>query len=88
MLGKVHLISRHGSLIQFLCSFYRIDQQITEPTRVTPTPATSIDLILTNKNLLESSVIHLGISDSSCMTIYSAEIQKNSQGSPQFQKFC
>ena len=37
---------------------------ITEPTRVTPTSATIIDLILTNRseNISESSVIHLGIS--------------------------
>ena len=43
------------------------DQLITEPTRVTPTSATVIDLILTNRseNISESGVIHLGVSDHS-----------------------
>jgi hypothetical protein len=46
MLGKPRLISRHGSCN--LCALYQIDQLITEPTRVTSTLATLIDLILTN----------------------------------------
>ena len=53
--------------LQFICCLYQIDQLITEPTRVTPTSATIIDLILTNRseNISESGVIHLGISDHS-----------------------
>ena len=53
--------------LQFICSLYQIDQLITEPTRVTPTSATVIHLILTNRseNISESGVIHLGISDHS-----------------------
>ena len=53
--------------LQFMCCLYQIDQLITEPTRVTPTSATIIDLILTNRseNISESGVIHLGISDHS-----------------------
>ena len=50
-----------------ICRLYQIDQLITEPTRVTPTSTTVIDLILTNRseNISESGVIHLGISDHS-----------------------
>ena len=53
--------------LQFICRLYQIDQLITEPTRVTPTSATVIDLIFTNRseNISESGVIHLGISDQS-----------------------
>lgn len=53
--------------LQFLCSLYQIEQLINEPTRVTPTSAALIDLILTNKpeEISQSGVIHLGISDHS-----------------------
>ena len=53
--------------LQFLCSLYQFDQLINEPTRVTPTSASLIDLILTNKpeNISQSVVVHLGISDHS-----------------------
>ena len=51
----------------FSFSLYQIDQLINEPTRVTRTSATMIDLFFTNKpeNILQSGVIHLGISDHS-----------------------
>ena len=51
--------------LQFICYLYQIDQLITEPTRVRPTSATVIDLILTTRseNISESGLIHLGISD-------------------------
>ena len=44
--------------LQFICCLYQIDQPITEPTRVTPTSATVIDLILTNisENISEYGV--------------------------------
>ena len=53
--------------LQFLCSLYQFDQLINEPTRVTPTSSSLIDLILTNKpeNISQSGVVHLGISDHS-----------------------
>ena len=53
--------------LQFLFSLYQIAQLINEPTRVTGTSATLIDLILTNKpeNISCSGVIHFGISDHS-----------------------
>ena len=52
---------------KFLCSLYQIDQLVKECTRLTPTSATLIDLILTNtpENISRSGVIHLGISDHS-----------------------
>ena len=45
--------------LQFLCSLYQFDQLINEPTRVTPTSASVIDLILTNKpeNISQSMVL-------------------------------
>ena len=44
--------------LQFICRLYQTDQVITEQTRVTPTSATVIDLILTNRseNISESGV--------------------------------
>ena len=53
--------------LQFLSSLYQLDQLINEPTRVTKTSATLIDLFFTNKceNILQSGVVHLGISDHS-----------------------
>ena len=38
----------HTRRLQFLCLLYQLDQLINEPTRVTKTSATLIDLILTN----------------------------------------
>ena len=57
----------HTQKLKFLCSLYQLKQFINEPTRVTSTSATLIDLILTNtpENILQSGVIHLGISDHS-----------------------
>ena len=57
----------HTCKLQFLGSLYQIDQLIKECTRLTPTSATLIDLILTNtpENISRSGVIHLGISDHS-----------------------
>ena len=57
----------HTQRLKFLCSLYQLKQFINEPTRVTSTSATLIDLILTNtpENILQSGVIHLGISDHS-----------------------
>ena len=57
----------HTCKLQFLCSLYQIDQLIKECTRLTPTSATLIDLLLTNtpENISRSGVIHLGISDHS-----------------------
>ena len=53
--------------LQLLCSLYQMEQLINEPTRVTRTSASLIDLFLTTKpeNISGSGVIHLGISDHS-----------------------
>ena len=67
------LPNSHTYRLKFLCSLYQLKQFINEPTRVTSTSATLIDLILTNtpENILQSSVIHLGISDHS--VVYALE---------------
>ena len=51
----------------FLCTLYNLEQMIKEPTRVTTTSSTVIDLIFTNKpnNISNSGVIDLGMSDHS-----------------------
>ena len=47
--------------LQFLSLLYQLDQLISEPTRVTGTSATLIDLFFTNKpeNIIQSGVVHL-----------------------------
>ena len=54
----------HTRRLQFISCVYQLEQLINEPTRVTRTSATLIDLIFTNKkeNIVKSGVIHLGIS--------------------------
>ena len=51
----------------FLSALYQLEQLINEPTTVTKTSASLIDLVFTNKrkNISHSGVIHLGISDHS-----------------------
>ena len=51
--------------LQFLSLLYQLDQLISEPTRVTGTSATLIDLFFTNKpeNIIQSGVVHIGMSD-------------------------
>ena len=53
--------------LQTLCSLYQLTQVINEPTRITETTSTLIDLILTNKPeyISTGGVLHLGISDHS-----------------------
>jgi hypothetical protein len=57
----------HTRRLQFLSCVYQLEQLINEPTRVTRTSASLIDLIFTNKkeNIVKSGVIHRGISDHS-----------------------
>ena len=57
----------HTRTLQFISSVYQLEQLIKEPTRVTKSSATTIDLIFTNTvdNIATSGVIHLGISDHS-----------------------
>ena len=53
--------------LKFLSSMYQLQQLISEPTRVTNTSATLIDLIFTNdsNNIAKSGVIYNGMSDHS-----------------------
>ena len=57
----------HTRTLQFVSSVYQFEQLIKEPTRVTKSSATTIDLIFTYTvdNIATSGVIHLGISDHS-----------------------
>jgi hypothetical protein len=61
----------HTRKLQFLSSLYQFDQLINEPTRVTGTSATGIDLIFTNRaeNILNSGIVHVGISDHSLIFV-------------------
>ena len=51
----------HTRTLQFISSVYQLEQPIKEPTQVTKSSATTIDLILTDM----VDIIHLGISDHS-----------------------
>ncbi len=57
----------HTKKLQFISSTYQLEQLILEPTRVTNTSATQIDLIFTNvtRNIAGSGVAHIGLSDHS-----------------------
>ena len=57
--------------LQLLSSLYQLNQLIDEPTRVTSTSATLIDLIFTNKkqNIMQTGVVHIGISDHSLIYV-------------------
>ena len=57
----------HTRTLQFKSSVYQLEQLIKEPTRVTKSSATTIDLIFANMvdKIATSGVIHLRISDHS-----------------------
>ena len=57
----------NSSYLTSIFDIYGLSQLITEPTRVTPTSKTLIDLCITNcpEKVTNSGVIHLGISDHS-----------------------
>ena len=58
--------------LQFLSLLYQLDQLISEPTRVTGTSATLTDLFFTNnpENIIQSGVVHIGMSNHSLMYMY------------------
>ena len=60
-------IDRNSSHLHNIIDIYGLNQMINEPTRVTETSKTLIDLCLTNcpEKISKSGVIHLGISDHS-----------------------
>ena len=55
-----------------ITDIYGLDQLISEPTRITPTTSTLIDLIFTNRpeNVYCSGVSHVAISDHSLVYVY------------------
>ena len=57
----------HTKKLQFISRAYQLEQLILEPTPVTNTSATQIDLLFTNdtRNIAQSGVIHIGLSDHS-----------------------
>jgi hypothetical protein len=61
----------HTQKLQFISSTYQLEQLILEPTRVTNTSATQIDLIFTNdtRNVAGSGVAHIGLSDHSLIYV-------------------
>ena len=62
-----------------ICQNYSLSQMIKEPTRVTPLSSTLIDLIYTSNcvKVVESGVIHLGISDHSLVYIVWGRVRKS-----------
>ena len=62
---KKPLPDHHTGKLLSLCSLYELTQVISEPTRVTESTSTLIDLILTNttEHIFSSGAIPTGISD-------------------------
>jgi hypothetical protein len=80
----------HTRKLQFLSSLYQFDQLINEPTRVTGTSATGIDLIFTNRveNILNSDIVHVGISDHSLiLAVRKFRIDKSKKNTTYFRNF-
>ena len=57
----------HSDNLKFLNSLYNLEQMIEEPTRITSSSSSLIDVILTNypDRLVRCGVIHVGLSDHS-----------------------
>ena len=66
-----NLPESHTQKLQFISCTYQLEQLILEPTRVTNTSATLIDLLFTNdtRNIAQSGVIHIGLSDHSLIYV-------------------
>jgi hypothetical protein len=76
--------------LQFLSSLYQFDLLINEPTRVTGTSATGIDLIFTNRveNILNSGIVHVGISDHSVIfAVRKFRVDKSQKNTRYFRNF-
>ena len=60
--------NQHTNKLIELINEYQLQQLITNPTRITPRTKTLLDIIITkigDTKIIESGVIHLGISDHS-----------------------
>ena len=65
---NMHDESNHdSSTLTNILDIYGLSQLISEPTRITPTSSTLIDLCITNlpEKISKAGVVHLGISDHS-----------------------
>ena len=64
-------ISNHTRKLLALIEVFQFDQIITQPTRITQNSETLIDVALTNcpENIINSGVVHVGISDHSLIYI-------------------
>ena len=66
--GSNHNSSNHNSsTLTNILDIYGLSQLISEPTRITPTSRTLIDLCITSspEKISKAGVVHLGISDHS-----------------------
>ena len=62
----------HARALLSITEMYGLKQLIDEPTRITPSTSTLIDLIFTSHqdNIICSGVSHVGISDHSLVYVY------------------
>ena len=65
--------NNHNSTLTIILDTYGLGRLISEPTRITPTSSTLIDLYITtivrHEKISESGVVHLSISDHSLVFI-------------------
>ena len=63
---------RATNTLNHICDAYQLSQVITEPTRITPSTRTLIDLVLTNspEKVVCSGVVRVGISDHDLIYAY------------------
>ncbi len=60
--------NEHTAKLDNLLTEYQLQQNIKDPTRITPTSKTLLDIIITKMDdtkTIDSGVLHLGISDHS-----------------------
>ena len=60
------------NILKHTCDAYQLSQVITEPTRITPSTSTLIDLALTNnpEKVIRPGVVRVGISDHDLIYAY------------------
>ena len=64
---SLRFLQPHSNRLTEILSLFQLEQVITDPTRVTSTHESLLDIIATNRpdKLLNSGVLHIGISDHS-----------------------
>jgi hypothetical protein len=64
--------THHTKRLSDIINEFQLKQHITSPTRITPSSKTLIDIIMTKASdtkIIDSGVIHLGLSDHSLVYI-------------------